>query len=188
MDEEVEASPAARRTPWPIGLHSVEEQRKKEEKEREQKTRQQPQEEQQLQLKEGEERHPTAGPQLEGLLEQDCQQEPHELQEQQQQGGQQLAELLDQPQPEPVAPQEPGNQEEEHLVLCSNCSIAGSQDLKETSRIKSSFIHSTRSGWQQLPILKDKLLESQEKLHKAYKDLLVLEEEKKEREAALAEV
>jgi len=40
MDEEVEASPTARRTPWPIGLHSVEEQRKKEEKECEQKTRQ----------------------------------------------------------------------------------------------------------------------------------------------------
>jgi len=53
-----------------------------------------------------------AGPQLEGLLEQDRQQEPQELQEQQQQGGQQLAELLDPPQLEPVAPQEPGNQEE----------------------------------------------------------------------------
>jgi len=76
----------------------------------------------------------------------------------------------------------------EHLVLCSNCSITSSQDLKETSRIKSSFIHATRGGWEQLPILKDKLLESQEKLLKAYKDLLVLEEEKKEREAALAEV
>jgi len=75
----------------------------------------------------------------------------------------------------------------ERLVLCSNCSIAGSQDLKETSRIKSSFIHATRGGWEQLPILKDKLLESQEKLLKAYKDLLALEEEKKEREAALAE-
>jgi len=75
----------------------------------------------------------------------------------------------------------------ERLVLCSNCSIVGSQDLKETSRIKSSFIHATRGGWEQLPILKDKLLESQEKLLKAYKDLLALEEEKKEREAALAE-
>jgi len=71
--------------------------------------------------------------------------------------------------------------------LCPNCSIAGSQDLKETSRIKSSFIHATRGGWEQLPILKDKLLESQEKLLKAYKELLALEEEKKEREAALAE-
>jgi len=63
----------------------------------------------------------------------------------------------------------------------------GSQDLKETSRIKSSFIHATRGGWEQLPILKDQLLESQEKLLKAYKELLVLEEEKKEREATLAE-
>jgi len=34
----------------------------------------------------------------------------------------------------------------ERLVLCSNCSIAGSQNLKETSRIKSSFIHATRGG------------------------------------------
>jgi hypothetical protein len=31
MDEEVEASPIARRTSWPIGLHSVDERRKKEE-------------------------------------------------------------------------------------------------------------------------------------------------------------
>ena len=74
-----------------------------------------------------------------------------------------------------------------HLVLCSNYPIAGSQDLKETSHIKLSFIHATRGGWEQLPILKDKLLESQEKLLKAYKELLALEEEKKEREAALAE-
>jgi len=63
----------------------------------------------------------------------------------------------------------------------------GSQDLKETSRIKSSFIHATRGGWEQLPLLKDQLLESQEKLLKAYKEHLTLEEEKKEREAALAE-
>ena len=33
-DEEVEVSPVAKRTPWPIGLHSVEERRKKEEEER----------------------------------------------------------------------------------------------------------------------------------------------------------
>jgi len=71
--------------------------------------------------------------------------------------------------------------------LCSNCSITGSQDLKETSRIKSSFIHATRGGWKQLPILKDQLLESQEKLLNSYKELLALEEEKKEREAALVE-
>jgi len=63
----------------------------------------------------------------------------------------------------------------------------GSQDVKETSRIKSSFIHATRGGWEQLPILKDQLVESQEKLLKAYKELLALEVEKKEREAALAE-
>jgi len=44
-----------------------------------------------------------------------------------------------------------------------------------------------RGGWEQLPILKDQLLESQEKLLKAYKELLALEEEKKEREAALVE-
>ena len=59
--------------------------------------------------------------------------------------------------------------------------------MKETSRIKSSFIHATRGGWEQLPLLKDQLLESQEKLLKAYKDLIALEEEKKAREAALAE-
>jgi len=31
MDEEVGASPVAKRTPWPIGLHSIEKRRKKEE-------------------------------------------------------------------------------------------------------------------------------------------------------------
>jgi len=67
MDEEVEASPTARRTPWPIGLHSVEEQRRKEERECEQETRQQLQEEQRLRRKEGEEWRPTFCPQLEGL-------------------------------------------------------------------------------------------------------------------------
>jgi len=41
MDEEVEASPSVKRTPWPIGLHSVEEQRKKEEEECQRETRQQ---------------------------------------------------------------------------------------------------------------------------------------------------
>ena len=62
MDEEVEASPTARRTPWPIGLHSIEEQRRKEETEREQKTQQQPQEEQRPQPKGGEVGQPSAGP------------------------------------------------------------------------------------------------------------------------------
>jgi len=47
MDEEVEASPIAKRTPWPIGLHSVEEQRKRGEEERERETQQQLQEGQQ---------------------------------------------------------------------------------------------------------------------------------------------
>jgi len=41
MDEEVEASPTAKRTPWPIRLHSVNERRKREEKEREREMRQQ---------------------------------------------------------------------------------------------------------------------------------------------------
>ena len=41
MDEEVEASPVAKRTPWPIGLHSVEEKRKKEVEEREREKQQQ---------------------------------------------------------------------------------------------------------------------------------------------------
>jgi len=59
--------------------------------------------------------------------------------------------------------------------------------MKETSRIKSSFIHATRGGWELLPLLKDQLLESQEKLLKAYKELIALEEEKKAKEAALAE-
>ena len=52
--------------------------------------------------------------------------------------------------------------------------------------MKSGFIHATRGGWVQLPLLKDQLLESQEKLLQAYKDLVALEEEKKEREATLA--
>jgi len=34
-DTEVEASPVAKQTPWPIGHHSVEERRKKKEEERE---------------------------------------------------------------------------------------------------------------------------------------------------------
>jgi hypothetical protein len=56
MDEEVEASPVAKRTPWPIGLHSVEEKRKKEEEERERESQQQLQEGQQQQRPDGEER------------------------------------------------------------------------------------------------------------------------------------
>jgi len=60
-----------------------------------------------------------------------------------------------------------------------------SQDLKETCQLKSGFIHATRCGWEQLPLLKDKLLESWEKLLQAYKELVAVEEEKKEKEAAL---
>jgi len=71
MDEEVEASPTARRTLWPIGLHSIEEQRRKEEREREQKARHQPQEERQLLPTGGEAGQPSAGPQLEEPLERD---------------------------------------------------------------------------------------------------------------------
>jgi len=41
MGEEVEASPITKRTPWPIGLHSVEEQRKRKEEKHERETQQQ---------------------------------------------------------------------------------------------------------------------------------------------------
>ncbi|XP_021311872.1 putative uncharacterized protein DDB_G0294196 [Sorghum bicolor] len=98
MDEGAETSLVAKRTPWPVGLRSVEEQRKKEEEEREQETRQQPQEGQQ-----------PESPQLDELLEQDRQQELRQLQEQQQQRGKQLEELLEPPfhgppHPVPAAP------------------------------------------------------------------------------------
>ena len=78
MDEEVEASPVAKRAPWPIGLHSVEEQRKRGEEECEWETQQQLQEGQQRPQRDGEEgeegRRPE-GAQLQELLEQDRQQE-----------------------------------------------------------------------------------------------------------------
>jgi hypothetical protein len=61
------------------------------------------------------------------------------------------------------------------------------QDLKETSGLKSGFIHVTRGGWEQLSLLKDQLLESQEKLLKAYKDLTAALEGKKEKEATLTD-
>jgi len=74
MDEEVEASPVAKRTPWPIRLHSFKERRKKEEEEREQEPQQHLQEvQQQLQW----------GESLEDKLEQCRQQELLELQRQQ---------------------------------------------------------------------------------------------------------
>jgi len=40
MDEDVETSPVAKWTPWPAGLRSVEEKRKKEEEERGEESRQ----------------------------------------------------------------------------------------------------------------------------------------------------
>ena len=77
MDEEVEVSPVAKWTPWPIGLHSVEEQRKRGEEEREREAQHQPQQERE----EGEERRRPEGAQVEELLEQDRQEELRELQE-----------------------------------------------------------------------------------------------------------
>ena len=106
--DEVEASPVAKRTPWPIGLHSVVERRKKEEEDREQEPQQRPQEEQQ-QL--------PCGESLEDELEQCRQQELLVLQWQQQQQSQQLEEQLELPphsprQPEPSPPQGPDAGEE----------------------------------------------------------------------------
>jgi len=114
VDEEVEASHVARRTPWPIELHSVEERKKKEEEECERELQQQLQEEQQ-QLRweevEGEERRRQQGERLEELLEQNRQQELLELQRQQQQGSQQLEELLEPPPRSPPQPVLPSPQE-----------------------------------------------------------------------------
>jgi len=119
MDEEVEASPIAKRTPCPVGLHSIEEQTKRGEEERKRETQQQLSEGQQQQREgeEGEEGRWLEEAQLEDLLEQDRQQELRELQEQQQQRSQQLEELLEPPprsppQPVPPAPQEPETGEE----------------------------------------------------------------------------
>ena len=86
--EEVEAPPVMEQTPWPIGLHFVEERRKKEEEERERGSHQQLQEVLQ-QLQQGES--------LEDELEQCRQQELLELQRQQQQRSQQLEEQLELP-------------------------------------------------------------------------------------------
>jgi len=61
------------------------------------------------------------------------------------------------------------------------------QDLKETSRLKSGFIHATRGGWEQIPLLKDQLLELQEKLLKALKELTASEKENQKKEAALTD-
>jgi len=72
VDEEVEASPVVKRTPWPIGLHSIEERRKNEEEERERELQQQLQEEQQQLRREEEGREEgrrQQGEWLEELLE-----------------------------------------------------------------------------------------------------------------------
>ena len=98
MDEEAHTSPVAGRTPWPVGLRSIEEQKKKEVEEREQDMRRQ-------------------------LQEQDRRQVPQELEEQQQQqqGGQEEGPLEppphSPPQPVPPAPQEPRDQEEDLPVF-----------------------------------------------------------------------
>jgi len=97
MDEEAQTSLVAGRTPWPAGLRSIEEQKKREEEECEQEMRRQ-------------------------LQEQDRRQEPQELEEQQQQqqGGQEEGPLEppphSPPQPIPPVPQEPVDQEEDLLV------------------------------------------------------------------------
>jgi len=109
LSKEVEASLVAKRTPWPIGLHSVEERRKKEEEERVWEPQQQLQEEQQQLQQEGEggEGQRQQGERLEELLEKHRQQELLELQRQQQRQSQQLEELLDLPPrspPQPVSP------------------------------------------------------------------------------------
>jgi len=114
MDEEVEASPVAKRTPWPIGLHSVEEERKRGEEEREREAQDQLQEGQHLPQQEGEEREEgrrPEGAQLEELLEQNGQEELRELQEQQQQRSQQLEGLLEPPPRSPSQPVLPTPQE-----------------------------------------------------------------------------
>ena len=98
-DEEVEASRVAKRTPWPIGLHSVEERRKKEEEERNGGG----EEEEKEQWRQQEE-------QLEEQLEQCRQQVLLELQRQQQQWSQQLEELLEQPPRSPRQPVSPSLQ------------------------------------------------------------------------------
>jgi len=96
-DKEAQTSHIVRRTSWPAGLRSIEEQRKKEEEEREQEARQQLQEEQQpLPMREVVGQLP-AGPQLE------VPQEP----QQRQQRGRPLEEPLEPPPhspPQPVLP------------------------------------------------------------------------------------
>jgi len=70
---------------------------------------------------------------------------------------------------------------------CVLISLCFSQDLKETSQMKSGFIHATKRGWEQVPILKQKLLKSQEKLLKSQKGLIEAVEEQQKKGAALTE-
>jgi len=44
--------------------------------------------------------------------------------------------------------------------------------------MKSVFIHAIKGAWEQVPLLQDQLLESQEKLLKVLKQLTAAEEEK----------
>ncbi|XP_021311849.1 misshapen-like kinase 1 [Sorghum bicolor] len=129
MDEEVKASPVTKRTSWPIGLHSVEEERKKAKEQRERESQQRLQEGQQQPRPDGEEGKEGRRQQIERLeelleqdrqqelLEQDRQQELLELQRQQRQQSQQLEELLEPPprsppQPVPTSPWRPETGEE----------------------------------------------------------------------------
>ena len=51
----------------------------------------------------------------------------------------------------------PGCSESLALLVCLlPCALL--RDLKETSQLKSSFIHITKGGWELVPILQDKLL------------------------------
>jgi len=59
--------------------------------------------------------------------------------------------------------------------------------LKETSRLKLGFIHATRGGWEQVPLLKYQILEWQEKLLKALEELTAAGEERQKKEVALTE-
>jgi hypothetical protein len=68
-------------------------------------------------------------------------------------------------------------------VLTALCSFAGSErDFSVEIELHSC----ERGGWEQISLLKDQLLESQEKLLKALKELTVAEEEK-QKEAALTD-
>jgi hypothetical protein len=61
------------------------------------------------------------------------------------------------------------------------------QDVKEISRLKSGFTHATRGGWEQIPLLKDQLLESQEKLLNVLNERTAIKVKKEKKEAALTE-